>query len=129
MANQGLLTIWNQQHATSLNLKILRTGSHEMTADGGLDCWSVGVMAYELLTGERGINAHRHDRDEIMDMLAGDEGSLPWEGENLTKEKARQLGILRKPILQMLTRNPEERPSMLEFKQMLENIFSSNTTM
>jgi hypothetical protein len=58
-------------------------------------------------------------------MLLG-EKPLPWE--NLPSAERKRLGEFRKPVLQLLNRNPDQRPSMSQFYANCNAIFFSNTT-
>lgn len=51
---------------------------------------------------------------QVIGQLLG-EAQLPWEGANLTMEHIGRLGPLHKPILQLLERDPNRRPSMRTF--------------
>lgn len=51
-----------------------------------------------------------------MDQLEGVNGEmLPWEGERLTKQINRNLRLFKGTLLQLLSRDPRERPSMSQF--------------
>lgn len=60
-----------------------------------------------------------------MAMLAG-ERPLPWE--RLQSSDKKRLGEFRKPIMQLLNRNPDQRPSLSQFYDSCNAIFFSNTT-
>lgn len=51
---------------------------------------------------------------QVIGQLLG-ESQLPWEGSNLSMEHQGRLGVLRKPVLQLLDRDPMRRPSMRAF--------------
>lgn len=51
---------------------------------------------------------------QVVGQLLGEE-ALPWEGANLTFDHRTRLGALRRPILQLLERDPAARPSMQAF--------------
>jgi hypothetical protein len=51
-----------------------------------------------------------------MDRIEGLNGQeLPWEGQNLTPANRRQLGVFRGTLMELLNRDPAERPSMENF--------------
>lgn len=58
-------------------------------------------------------------------MLMG-EKPLPWE--NLQSVDRKRLGEFRKPVLELLNRNPDQRPTMSQFYDNCNAIFFSNTT-
>ena len=58
-------------------------------------------------------------------MLMGDK-PVPWE--NLQPSDRKRLGEFRKPVLQLLNRNPDQRPTMSQFYDNCNAIFFSNTT-
>ena len=51
---------------------------------------------------------------QVVGQLLGEE-QLPWEGSNLTFDHRTRLGALRRPILQLLEREPAQRTSMQAF--------------
>lgn len=58
-------------------------------------------------------------------MLAG-ERPLPWEG-GLSPRTQRRLGILRRPVLQLLQREPSRRSTMEDFCDSCGHILTSRT--
>lgn len=59
--------------------------------------------------------------------LRGD-ALLPWEGERLTDAVRGKLGVLRKPILETLNRDPSARPPCISFCDRLRAAFSADST-
>jgi hypothetical protein len=51
---------------------------------------------------------------QIIAQLKG-EAELPWEGERAEPEVLRKMRTLRRPIMSLLERDPEKRPSMMKF--------------
>ena len=53
---------------------------------------------------------------QIMDQIQGVGGEgLPWEGERLTPQVQGRLRLFRGELLQLLHRDPLQRPSMAQF--------------
>lgn len=61
---------------------------------------------------------------QVYAQLLG-EAELPWEGARLTLEVQRQLGVFRRPVLQLLAREPGDRISLRQFARDCESIFDS----
>eukprot|EP00892_Ulva_mutabilis_P004443 jgi/Ulvmu1/2370/UM130_0001.1 len=99
---------------------------HYIVSAPTLDMWSLGVMAFELLTGAPAYNLLSDGRGRVMQRLRGDL-PLPWEGE-LSPEVRRHLGAFEDPILKLLQREPGQRISMREFHVSCTNIFATRTT-
>jgi hypothetical protein len=59
---------------------------------------------------------------QVIDQLRG-KRLLPWE--DMTLEARRKLGVFRAPMLRLLSRDPDERPSMAEFCEMCNSIFAA----
>lgn len=66
-------------------------------------------------------------RVQVWEQLQGIK-PLPWEGDRLTPELRRHLGVLKGPVLSMLNRNPVLRMTCREFWQSLHDIFSAYST-
>lgn len=62
---------------------------------------------------------------QVIAQLLG-ERHLPWE--RMSPEDRKKLGAFRNPILQLLERNPAKRPTMTQFYQNCNDIFSSSVT-
>ena len=62
---------------------------------------------------------------QVVAQLLGKE-ALPWE--NMSAEDRRKLGAFRGPIMQLLKREPSQRPTMPEFYHACSSIFSTSTT-
>ena len=65
---------------------------------------------------------------QVMDRIEGLNGlTLPWEGD-LTPAVRRQLGIFRGSVLQLLARDPAQRPSMEEFCMSCDRVLAGSTS-
>jgi serine/threonine protein kinase len=60
-------------------------GEKNMPVSGAGDMWSLGVIAYELLTGRRAFPKELH-LDDVRAQVMGAK-PLPWEKEDLSKRK------------------------------------------
>ena len=89
----------------------LERGNHTITADAAADVWALGVMAFELLTGEPVFPPFVTSREAVWAQLCGRQ-ALPWEdGAPGQAAKLAQLRALRGAVLRCLRRRPEERPA------------------
>ena len=53
---------------------------------------------------------------QIMDQIEGVRGgTLPWEGDRLTAQVRSKLRLFQDALLQLLHRDPRQRPSMARF--------------
>ena len=92
----------------------------QMTVLPAVDAWSLGVVAYEVLTGNRVFMTQRHRRERVIEMLRG-ERPLPWETEGGAAADPR-LGALHGPVLKLLSREPGQRSTVREFAEECERI-------
>ena len=66
---------------------------------------------------------------QVMDCLEGANGrSLPWEGGNLSPGNRTRLGGLRTVVMQLLSRDADERPSMAQFCDSCARVLAGTTT-
>jgi serine/threonine protein kinase len=79
-------------------------GLRSLPTTAEADIWSLGVVAYEVISGRRSFSAGTPDL-EIHDMLAG-RLPLPWDESDPT-----QLRTAKHSVLECLSRNPHQRPS------------------
>eukprot|EP00892_Ulva_mutabilis_P004168 jgi/Ulvmu1/2122/UM127_0007.1 len=91
-----------------------------------LDAWSLGIVAFELLTGLPAFRMLTDGRRKVLAQLRGDE-PLPWEGE-LERQQDRLLGAFKGPVLQLLQRDPARRISMRRFHDACTKLFASVST-
>ena len=93
----------------------LESGSRSIEVHPALDIWSIGVIAFELLTGERAFSIHNMDTTEseqaAQEAIAG-RVPLPWEGTSEgAQERLEKLRGMRRTVLRCLERDPAERPT------------------
>ena len=86
-------------------------GDAAATASTAADVWSLGVVAFELLSGRRAFPPGTAV-SVLMDAMVG-VVLFPWEGAS--HAQLRPLGALQDAILQCLSREPRERPTAAAF--------------
>jgi serine/threonine protein kinase len=90
------------------------------------DVWAVGLIAFELLTGERAF-PETASQEEIQSALL--QGGLPWEaGVPGAEERQAKLRGLRRAVLACLDRNPANRPTAASLLSSWESVFDSMKT-
>jgi serine/threonine protein kinase len=99
-------------------------GATTMRASEACDVWSVGIVAFELLTGERVLGTAM-TKAETLDALSG-RTALPWEGAH-AEAALKKLLRLRSAVLQCLSRDPRGRPSAAQLAAALDSIFRTVT--
>eukprot|EP00892_Ulva_mutabilis_P000965 jgi/Ulvmu1/1086/UM106_0002.1 len=96
-----------------------------MECRAALDAWSLGVIAFELLTGAPTYNLLEEGAPGVAAKLLG-EAPLPWEGSGGDNMK-HKLGTFLGPVLQLLQREPSKRTSMRDFHVFM-NVFARHAT-
>eukprot|EP00892_Ulva_mutabilis_P005734 jgi/Ulvmu1/3532/UM163_0014.1 len=92
-------------------------GDTESAAAPAEDAWSLGVVAFELLTARPVFAPAEEGVTQMMRQLLGHE-ALPWEALAAGRDgaaAAAELGWLEGPVLQLLQRSPERRMSVAAF--------------
>lgn len=87
-----------------------------------VDMWAVGVIAVELLCGER-LFPRGTSEDGIRDAIIG-RSALPWEhGAARPNAVLKNMRGLRRSILQCLDRDPSKRPSAEDLRSSWDKRF------
>ena len=107
--------------------RAIESGARLAVADAAADMWALGVMAFELLTGERVFPPMASTQESIWNQLCG-RAALPWEaGAAGHTGRVRTLRALKQAVLQCLERLPEDRPTAEQVLQNWRNLFDSHT--
>jgi serine/threonine protein kinase len=84
-------------------------GEKTHVASPAADIWALGVIAFEMLTGERMSDAFI-GKAAVLNAIAG-RTVLPWEGPR-RHELAAKLSVCPPHVLECLQRDPAQRPSI-----------------
>ena len=95
----------------------LSKGEKVTAAHQSADVWAVGVMAYEIITGETFFPPGASSED-MKAMLTGQQ---PFPHE-VSPEVMKKLGRLRKVVQVMLCRSPSDRPSISSILEKLDGL-------
>ena len=103
----------------------LEAGEKTVVVDPASDIWAVGVIAFELLTGEPifpRTSLDHGDRDkETRDAISG-RTQLPWERPD-AKALLEKLRGLRRSIMRCLDRDSAQRPTAEALLKSWDNSF------
>ena len=102
----------------------LEAGERSVVADPSMDMWALGVIAYELLTCTS-VFPYGESKQGAMDQLAGRK-QLPWETSD-KDEKLSRLRRLKGTVLQLLHRDPAQRPTAKQVVNSWNHFFDSTT--
>jgi serine/threonine protein kinase len=100
-------------------------GQHTVAMHPAADVWALGLIAFEMLTGER-IFAPFTEQQDILNAIAG-RTAMPWEGVR-RPEFLRKLRIFRRHVLECLQRDPAQRPPIDVVVRGWEHLFQASTT-
>eukprot|EP00892_Ulva_mutabilis_P012598 jgi/Ulvmu1/9710/UM055_0048.1 len=114
-------------YAAPETVHAVEAGERTILAHGAVDIWAVGVIAFELLTGERTF-PYAAARNDILAAIAG-RSPLPWEdgAPRAAALRARMRG-LKRTVLQCLRRDPAARPTAAELLASWDHLFDSIQT-
>ena len=106
--------------------------SKTILVDAAIDIWAIGVIAFELLTGERAFSIHNMDAIEseqaAQEAIAG-RAPLPWEGTSEeTQQRLEKLRGLRRTVLLCLERDPAKRPTAPVLMKTWDHVFDRMET-
>lgn len=110
-------------------MRALEAGSKTIHVNAAVDIWAIGVIAFELLTGERvfppaAVSSSGSDA-AVKAALLG-RTLLPWEGaSDAAKGRQEKLRGLRRTVLKCLARDPTARPTSDTLLQSWEHAFDN----
>ena len=113
---------FSPRYAAPEVLQAYEAGEKEVSVAASTDIWSLGVMAFELLTDAPAFDRYTPQKDVIA-ALSG-RAALPWEGPG-GEGKLRRLRMLQRSITRCLSRDAAERPSAQELLASWEKLFDS----
>jgi hypothetical protein len=71
----------------------------------------------------------KSDHLQVKDLIVGLGGlELPWEGQRLTPEDRRKLGVFKSSLMPLLDRNPAKRPAMATFCETCNRVLAGSTS-
>ena len=114
---------FSPRYAAPEVLRAYEAGARTIPVTAALDTWSLGVMAYELLTDGPAFDRFSTP-EEVTDQLVG-RAPLPWEDGATRDGKLRKLRMLKRSLTQCLSREPRERPSAAELLDGWERLFDT----
>ena len=105
----------------------LEAGRKTTQVSGAVDIWAVGVIAFELLTGERAFPQFTMSLtgadDAVQDAIAG-RTQLPWEQPD-AGPRLEKLRGLKRTVLRCLERKPSRRPTARNLLRSWEHAFDN----
>lgn len=113
-------------------IQALESGRRTVHVNAAVDIWAIGVIAFELLAGERAFpvdglpsaETEQAAKDAIMGRTP-----LPWEAlSDGANERLGRLRGMRRTVLRCLDRDPAERPSAQALVNSWEHIFDNMKT-
>eukprot|EP00892_Ulva_mutabilis_P002882 jgi/Ulvmu1/12595/UM092_0025.1 len=109
-------------------IQAVRAGHRQILVTPALDAWSLGVLSMELLCGFSLLDTSG-GLEKAMCQIAGEGGErLPWEDRESAPRIIGALGALKRHILQLVSRDPAQRPSMPEFGRVCNRLLHSTAS-
>ena len=109
----------------------LDAGCRTIHVDAAVDMWAVGVIAFELLTGERAFPIHdmsAASESAVHEAIAG-RALLPWEGDSESAQhRLVKLRGLRRTVMRCLDRDPAGRPTAAALVSSWDHTFDNMQT-
>ena len=120
--------MFSLKYAAPEVVRALEAGSRTIRVDAAVDIWAIGVIAFELLTGERAFPGAMGSEAAAQEAIAG-RVPLPWEGRSgVVEMRLRKLRGMRRTVLQCLDRDPAQRPSSEALLQSWDHTFDNMFT-
>ncbi|NJM90947.1 MAG: protein kinase [Myxococcales bacterium] len=113
------------QYAPPEVITAFEAGQYTMTAEASSDVWSLGIMAFEILTDTR-VFAPGTDMQTIQNAIMG-HTPMPWEGP----ERAQllpKLKMFKSDVMQCLDRDPKRRPPIRVVVNAWRHMFDAMST-
>jgi serine/threonine protein kinase len=100
-------------------------GQESHIMEPAVDVWALGVIAFEMLTGESVFEPFA-GQDAALSAIAG-RTPMPWEGARRSELLAK-LFAFQPHVLECLQRDPVKRPTIDKFVAAWEHLFQSSST-
>jgi serine/threonine protein kinase len=117
--------IFTLSYAAPEVIAAFEAGARSHIVSPAADVWALGLIAFEMLTGERTFPPFT-ETDDILNAISG-RTSLPWEGPR-RPELLRKLRVFRKHVLECLLRDPAKRPPIDAVIRGWDHLFQATST-
>lgn len=113
-AGDAVASVHSFQYASPEVALADQSPEQKVQATTALDVWSLGVIAFELLTGQRGLPGECSE-DEVKAALTG-RHALLWEDDARNGPWLSRLWGMKQPVLKCLEREAAARPTAGEVR-------------